>query len=97
MAHYLVCSEEYGEVIPIVDGQGPMEYGCDVWDGHAKTKAEARQKAYLAWRDGGGKSIEINRSDGRHPMSGVTVEIIDPDAMDPDAECPECAEEPVSR
>lgn len=83
MTRYIVYSEEYGRVEPVLDfGQGPMEYGRDVWEGEAKNKAEARRLAYTAWRDrpagdnNGGEYIEWNRSDGRHPMSGVTVEEI---------------------
>jgi len=77
---FLVYSETYGRVEPVLDfGEGPMEYGCDVWEGFAKNKADARRKAYIAWRDrkdNNGEYIEWNRSDGRHPMSGVTVEEI---------------------
>jgi hypothetical protein len=77
MPYYLVCSEEYGEVIPVTDyGEGPMEYSCDVWEGFAANVAAARKAAYQLWKANPRewKSIENNRGDGRHPMSGAKVE-----------------------
>jgi hypothetical protein len=40
---WTVVGPEYGVVIPITDeGQGPLEYGCDVVEVEADTKADAR-------------------------------------------------------
>ncbi len=73
--HYLVVSEEYGEVVPVLDyGQGPMEYGCDVWEGEAQNKSDAKTLAWAHWRKTHAKCLQNNRADNRHPMSGVKVE-----------------------
>ena len=41
LRHYYVVSPEYGVMDVIVDGQGPMEYGCEVIEVDARTKREA--------------------------------------------------------
>ena len=62
------------EVIPILDdGTGPSEWGCDFWEGAAKTRAEARRKAWTEWEKDWKSIVHENRSDGVHPMSGVKV------------------------
>lgn len=38
---WVVVTPEYGTVIPIVDGQGPMEYGCDLVYVEAETRRDA--------------------------------------------------------
>lgn len=84
MRRFIVYSEEYGEVVPVLDyGQGPMEYTCDVWEGEARNRNEARRLAWAEWRRTGAKSININAGDGRHPLAGVKVEELQP--------CPEHA------
>lgn len=43
MPRYYVVSPEWGEVVPVTDeGQGPMEYGCDVVEVEATSRADAR-------------------------------------------------------
>jgi hypothetical protein len=37
-----IITPEYGEVVPVTDeGQGPMEYGCDVIEVEAATRRDA--------------------------------------------------------
>ena len=56
MSNYLVISDEYGEVIPVLDySQGPVEYGRDVCVVlGAKDKNEAKWFAVKYWRKIGG-------------------------------------------
>lgn len=73
MPNYLVISEEYGEVVPILDyGQGPTEYGCDIcYVIGAKNKNEARWTAYKHWKKQGYGSVD---DDYKHPLKGMQVQ-----------------------
>lgn len=43
MQHYYVVSPEWGEIVPVTDeGEGPMEYACDVVEVEASNRADAR-------------------------------------------------------
>ena len=42
MNRYYVISPEWGEVLPVRYGQGPMEYGRDVVEVEAENRADAR-------------------------------------------------------
>lgn len=56
---WIVVSQEYGEVIPILDyGQGPMEYGCDVVNVWAETKREARVLGLKLFRQQGARFLD---------------------------------------
>ena len=48
---YVVCSPEYGEVIPVLDyGQGPIEFGCDVAFAYARNARRAKVLALRVFR-----------------------------------------------
>jgi len=71
MTHYIVVSEEVGEVIPILDyGQGPIEYfRCvAVVDAPNPSKAKAmalKTKEFNAW---------LEECSGDNPFVGLKVE-----------------------
>jgi hypothetical protein len=67
---WLVCSPEYGTVIPIVDGQGPMEYGCDVVHVEAETRRDALLLGVALFRQKGADYL----ADCENPYAGVKVE-----------------------
>lgn len=68
---WLVCSPEYGVVVPITDeGQGPMEYGCDAVHVEAKTAADALVLGVALFRQQSAKYLE----DAENPYTGVTVQ-----------------------
>ncbi len=70
---WLVCSPEYGEVIPITDeGQGPMEYGCDVVHVLAETRRDALLMGVLLFRQQGARYLD--RYSDENPYAGVKVE-----------------------
>jgi len=42
MPLWIIVGPEYGTVVPVTDeGQGPMEYGCDVVEIEAETRRDA--------------------------------------------------------
>ncbi len=68
---FLVCSPEYGEVIPILDdGSGPMEYGRDAVYVRARTRRRARVLAVRWFRRFDAKYLQ--RVD--NPFRGMMVE-----------------------
>lgn len=70
---YCVIGQEYGTVVPILDyGEGPTEYGCDVVYVEASNKREARVKAIKM--PGLAGHVDIQRSDGCSPFTGLRVE-----------------------
>ncbi len=74
MRDYLVCSPEYGTVIPVLDdGSGPMEYGCDVVLIRTNLgPTQARVAAVTLWRRG--KVPCRYLWDSENPFTGVTVQ-----------------------
>ena len=66
---WLVCSPEYGEVDPIVDGQGPLEFGCDTVFVEAATRSDARLLGVKLMRQQ--KAHYLRHVD--HPFEGVRV------------------------
>lgn len=69
---WLVCSPEYGEVVPVLDdGSGPMEYGCDVVFVEAESRRDALMLGVQLFREKGARYL---RYDDEHPYAGVTVE-----------------------
>lgn len=68
---WLVCSPEYGEVVPILDdGTGPMEYGCDVAHVEAESREDALYLGVLLMRKQGARYLR----DCENPYAGVKVE-----------------------
>lgn len=67
---WMVCSPEYGEIIPICDGHGPMEYGCDVVFVEAETKRDALLLGVMLFRKQGANYL----ADAENPYAGVKVE-----------------------
>jgi hypothetical protein len=68
---WLVCSPEYGEVVPILDdGTGPMEYGCDVVHVEAETREDALLLGVMLLKKQGARYVV----DGENPYAGVKVE-----------------------
>lgn len=92
MTPWLVCSPEYGEVIPIVDGQGPMEYGCDVVFVEAETRRDALVLGVALFRQQGARYL----GDAENPYAGVKVENMTcpahgrPVWVKDHYECPQC-------
>lgn len=81
MPRYMVIGPERGVVIPVTDfGEGPTEYGCDVYLVDAPNRREARWAAFREakrtnahwWRD----------LCDDHPMRGVKVEAADDVTLD---------------
>lgn len=71
MKPWLVCSPEYGEVVPILDdGTGPMEYGADCVFVEADTRRDALLLGVALFRQQGARYLD--RTD--NPYAGVTVE-----------------------
>jgi hypothetical protein len=67
---WLVCSPEYGEVVPVTDeGQGPMEYGCDVVHVEAETRRDALLLGVALFRQQGARYLH----DADSPYAGVRV------------------------
>jgi hypothetical protein len=58
MIPWLIVSPEYGTLIPIVGGQGPMEYGCDVVHVEAETRADAIALGVKMLRESGARYID---------------------------------------
>jgi hypothetical protein len=85
LTKWAVIGPEYGTVIPVCDGTGPLEYGCDYVEVEAETKRAAlvlgvrllRRQPYLQ-----------NYSD-ENPFTGVRVEPLCPDCND-DGPCLRC-------
>jgi hypothetical protein len=69
MKTWLVVTPEYGEVIPIVDGQGPMEYGADVIFVEAESKRDALRLGVKAMKKRGDHYFD----DCDNPFNGVKV------------------------
>ena len=67
---WLVVSPEYGVVDPIVDGQGPVEYGSDVCFVEAENAREAMVLGVHEFRRM--KAPYLTRLD-ENPFSGLTV------------------------
>ena len=68
---WLVCSPEYGEVVPVTDeGQGPMEYGCDVVHVEAESKRDALYLGVLLFRQQHARYLR----DAENPYAGVKVQ-----------------------
>ena len=78
VSRWLVVSPEYGEVIPICDGQGPLEYGCDVVEIEADTKADARVLGVKEFRRIGAGYL----ADVENPFAGIKVEPYEPEPYD---------------
>lgn len=90
---WLVCSPEYGEVVPILDdGTGPTEYGCDVVFVEAETRRDALLLGVALFRQQGAKYL----ADAESPYAGVKVEsqVCPKHGMaewrDDHYECPQC-------
>ncbi len=76
MKHWWVVSPEMSEVVPVTDdGQGPLEYFCDVECVAAPTKRKAIALGVARMK----KWPHEARSDGCNPFAGVTAK---------NAECP---------
>lgn len=103
---YFVISPEVEEVVPLLDdGTGPIEVGRYVDEVQASSKREAIRVAYADPDAEIHRWVEINRGDGRHPFSGLTVEHqhcehgtcpdlwdnAEDDGTPTEADCPECA------
>ena len=68
---WMVCSPEYGEVVPVLDdGTGPMEYGCDVVHVEAETKQDALYLGVLLLKRQGARYF----NHAENPYAGVKVE-----------------------
>lgn len=67
---WLVCSPEYGVMFPIVDGRGPMEYGCDVVHVEAETKRDALLLGVRLLKAKGAGYLR----DAENPYAGIRVE-----------------------
>lgn len=86
MKRWCVVTPEYGVLIPITDeGQGPMEYGCDVIEIEAETRRDAivlGVREMLKGYNGGhghGQRYEwclTQRDDGCSPFTGVRAELV---------------------
>ena len=90
---WLVCSPEYGEVVPVTDeGQGPMEYGCDVVFVEAETRRDALVLGVKAFRDMDAHYL----GDQDNPFAGVKVKSMTcpahgrPVWIRDHYECPQC-------
>lgn len=72
LAHcYVVCSPEYGEVIPILDdGTGPMEYGCDVVFAFTRNARRAKVLGVRWFRRRGARYLRY----AENPFAGVKAE-----------------------
>lgn len=67
---WLVVSPEYGTVVPIVDGQGPMEYGSDVVFVEAENRRDALVLGVELFRQQDARYLH----DVESPYAGVRVE-----------------------
>jgi hypothetical protein len=81
MPRFYVITPEYGEVVPVTDeGQGPMEYGCDVIEIEALTAADAKALGVRAMLAKPREYRWFRHSDGS-PFSGVRVELVSDDEL----------------
>lgn len=80
----VVVTPTYWVKIPILDdGSGPSEPAADVCLVlGAKTRKEAKWAAYRVWKQQGTDWVVDARSDGVHPLTGLTIEPWPDDAGD---------------
>ena len=71
MPLWVVIGPEYGEVVPVTDeGQGPIEYTCDVVEVGAETRRDALVLGVRLLRD----QPYLQGDPDENPFTGVKVE-----------------------
>ena len=84
MTRYWVITPEYGDVVPVTDeGQGPMEYGCDVIEIEAENARDALLLGVKAMRANSATYRWYQNCDGS-PFAGVRVELVPSEEEAPD-------------
>lgn len=68
---WLVLSREYGEVVPVLDGTGPIEYGRDHVFVEAETRTDALVLGVAMMRKS--KSKYFNHYGDENPYAGTKV------------------------
>ena len=72
--YYFVISTPYQYIDAVCDdGTGPSYDERDVWEGFAVNKTHVKSLALKEWDKNDSKSIDLNRGDHKHPMSGCKV------------------------
>jgi hypothetical protein len=76
MNRYWVITPEYGEVVSVTDeGQGPLEYGCDVIEIEADNKRDAIVLGVKAMR-ANSATYHYYRECDDSPFAGVRAELV---------------------
>ncbi len=105
MKHWYVITPEYGTVDPVCDGQGPIEYECDVIEVEAETKRDAIALGVKLMLQPVSpvKHVRFNwckdaRNDGCSPYAGITAETFETeDAMETIEQEEEATNDPMCK
>ena len=77
---FYVVTPEYGEVVPVTDdGQGPLEYGCDLIEIEALTAADALVLGVKAMKEDSAQYHWFQ--DCESPFAGVKVQPVSDDEL----------------
>jgi len=77
MKLWRVVTPEYGEVVPVTDeGQGPMEYGCDVVEIEADTRRDAIVIGVKLMRTDLRRYRWFDKCGWENPFSGVRAVLV---------------------